>query len=112
MWRRLPLPVIALIAVTATLASANDPSPERHPVRAHASRALELTASDHCVRRSVRLNLHPPEGVTLASLSVRVRADEMLQLADLAGPGSIKLLLPSGKSRVSVSAATSAGDFL
>jgi hypothetical protein len=111
MWRRLVVPVVVSLAVTGALASADDSPPERRPA-AHAARAIELTQSDDCVRRSVRLNLNPPAGVMFASLSVRVRDDERLQLADLGGPGSIKLLLPSGKSRVSVSAATSAGDFL
>jgi hypothetical protein len=120
MWRRLlslVLPVLVVSAVGASAAS----GPDRVTRTQHslpgpavtASSSLRLPDLKRCVRRTfIRVGLVPPPDVTFASLSVRVGADEILQLASLGGPGSVVVSLPAGKSRVRVSGTTSDGQFL
>jgi hypothetical protein len=97
------------LVLTAGLAVAAGP-PSAGP-RAHAS-AIRLPVVDGCVHRSVRVTFVPPGETQFSSLSVRLGDDEVLQLAALSGPGSIKVALPYGRSRIAVSATTDDGRFL
>jgi hypothetical protein len=106
---RVGIPVVVSLAVMAGLAIAD--GPPRHHARAHAA-ALRLPAASGCVHRSVRVTVVPPDGHVFTSLSVRDGDDEVLQLASLAGPGSVKVTLPDGRSRIRVSATTDDGRFL
>jgi hypothetical protein len=108
MLRRVGIPVVVSLAVTAGLAVAAGPP---SGPRAHAA-AIRLPILDHCVHRSVRMTMVPPSGTTFSSLSVRLGGDEVLQLAQLAGPGSLKVALPYGRTRISVSATTDDGRFV
>ncbi|MEA2292516.1 MAG: hypothetical protein QOE86_155 [Solirubrobacteraceae bacterium] len=108
MLRRVGVPVVVSLAVTAGLALADAP---RSGPAAHAA-AVRLPVVDGCVQRSVRMTLAPPAGTVFASLSVRLGDDEVLQLASLAGPGSLKVALPYGRTRIRVSATTADGRFV
>jgi hypothetical protein len=108
MLRRLGVPVIVALAATAGLALA-DGSPSSPKARAA---ALRLPIPSGCVQRSVRVTFVPPQSTVFSSLVVRNGDDEVLQLATLAGPGSVKVTLPYGRSRIRVSATTDDGRFL
>jgi hypothetical protein len=108
MLRRVGVPVIVSLAVTAGLAVADGP-PSSPKARAS---ALRLPVPSGCVQRSVRVTFVPPESTIFSSLVVRNGDDEVLQLATLAGPGSVKVTLPYGRSRIRVSATTDDGRFL
>jgi hypothetical protein len=112
MWRRLGLPVVVGLAVTAGLAAADSGSGPAPAAHASARAAVHLPDVSHCIRRNVRVTVAPATGATFTSLSVRVADDEVLQLSGLAGPGSVKVTLPSGRSRVAVSGTTSDGRFV
>ena len=60
----------------------------------------------------MRVTFVPPDATVFSSLSVRIGEDEVLQLATLSGPGSVKVTLPYGRSRIRVSATTDDGRFL
>lgn len=109
--RRLLLLVPICVASSATIAGAGDAG----PTATSASRALRLPDLDRCVVRSaIRVGVNPPAGTDFASLSVRVGDREVLQLADLAGPGSVLVpLRRDGRwARVRATATTSDGEFL
>ena len=107
MWRRtLVLPLVALAGGGMAAQLAFGGATDR-------TSALRLPALHRCVQHGVvRVTFAPGDGVALTSLSVRVGADEVLQLADLGGPGSVRVTLPAGRSRVRASATTSDGDFV
>jgi hypothetical protein len=112
MWRRLGLPVVVGLAVTAGLAAADSGSRPAPVAQSSARAAVHLPKVSHCIRRNVRLTVLPPAGTSFTSLSVRVADDEIMQLSGLSGPGSVKVTLPSGRSRVAASGTTSDGRFV
>src|SRR5438046_3060926 len=110
MRRRLkPIALIALavVGVAANAVAGGSPRAAQYKLpepAVTASSTLRLPSLHRCIKgSSVRVTLVPPAGVTFASLSVRVGADEILQLAGLTGPGSVKVTLPLRRVRVQAS---------
>ena len=83
MWRRLGLPVVVGLAVTAGLAAADSGSRPAPVAQSSARAAVHLPKVSHCIRRNVRLTVLPPAGTSFTSLSVRVGDDEIMQLSGL-----------------------------
>ena len=111
MSRRLPL--VLLAAVGSTLAGQALAPAASDRARPSASEVVRLPSSAQCLRGStVRLIFSPRGGQTIASLSVRVGASEALQLADLAGTGSMVVRVPRPGVRVEVTGSTSRGAFI
>jgi hypothetical protein len=106
MWRRNVCVGLAALAgggIAAQLAFGGDGT----------ASAIRMPALSRCVVHGlVRVTFAPAPGTTFSSLSVRVGADEVLQLASLAGPGSVRVTLPAGRSRVEASGTTSSGQYV
>lgn len=106
--RRLALLALLSVAASAVIADAGD-----RPRSVASSASLRLPDIDRClVGGTVRVTLAPPAGQTFQSLSVRAGSRELLQLADLAGAGSVLVTIPRRATRVDVGATTSSGRFL
>jgi hypothetical protein len=107
------LAAVLLAALCATLAGqALAPGSSSPRARSAATKAVRLPADSQCVKGStVRLIFTPRPQASLASLSVRVGASEVLQLANLAGAGSLVVKVPRPGVRVSVTGSTSGGSF-
>ena len=106
--RRFALVVVLSVAGSAIVANAGDA-----PRSTAASTALRLPDIDRCiVGPSIRATLSPPAGVRFNSLSIRAGGREVLQLADLAGTGSVVVPVARRDTRVEIGATTSAGQFL
>jgi hypothetical protein len=107
------LAAISLATLCATLAG-QALAPGSPPPRAgaSASKVVRLPSAAQCVKGStVRLIFSPPAQASLAALSVRVGASEVLQLANLTGAGSLVVKVPRPGVRVSVTGSTSTGSF-
>ena len=111
MSRRLPL--VLLAAVGSTLAGQALAPAASDRARSSASEVVRMPSAAQCLKGStVRLIFSPRGGQTIASLSVRVGASEALQLAGLAGAGSMVIRVPRPGVRVAVTGSTSQGAFI
>src|SRR3712207_6697020 len=78
-----------------------------------ATSVIRMPSDAQCLKGStVRLVFSPPDGQTIASLSVRVGNSEALQLAQLSGAGSMVVKVPRPGVRVNATGSTSGGRFL
>ena len=104
MWRRAAVLGVLAVAGAAQLAFGGDAAP---------TGTIRLPALSRCVHHgSVRVTLAPALGASFSSVSVRVGASEVLQLASLGGPASVRVTLPRRPARVRVTATTSDGQFV
>ena len=111
MRHRLAAALLAALCATLAAQVISPGAAERASVSA--SKAIRMPSDAQCVQGStVRLIFSPPAGATLASLSVRVGASEALQLAGLAGAGSLVVKVPRPGVRVSATGTTSTGAFI
>src|SRR5215213_6803109 len=109
--RRLAAVLLAALCATLAAQALAPGSPRRHATSA-ATKAVRLPSAAQCVKGStVRLVFRPPAPASLASLSVRVGASEVLQLAGLTGAGSLVVKVPRPGVHVSVTGSTSTGTF-
>jgi len=107
--RPVRLAVIGL-ACFAVAAQAGDRDRAPDPVAVSANHLVRLPSSLNCIAAGqVRVGLLPPSGSTFAALSLEVDGREILQMADLAGPGTVTIRVPRAGARVRVSATTSEG---
>jgi hypothetical protein len=106
--------VVLLAAICATLAAqAFAPGASRRHAKSTASKVIRLPSAAQCLKGStVRLIFSPPQGASIASLSVRVGYSEALQLANLVGAGSMVVRVPRPGVTVSVTGSTSLGSFI
>ena len=78
-----------------------------------ATQVIRMPGAKQCLQGStVRLVFSPPDGQTIASLSVRVGNSEALQLAQLSGAGSMVVKVPRPGVLVRATGTTSGGRFL
>lgn len=74
---------------------------------------LRLPAFDRCLRgNTLHLTIAPREDDPLAALTVRVGSREVLQLADLSGPGRLQVRLPRGGGVVAATATSESGEYV
>jgi hypothetical protein len=103
MRRRLPIVLLAALCVTFA-GQALAPGASKPTVR--------LPSAAGCLKHTaVRLVFSPPADEAIASLSVRVGASEVLQLANLTGAGSLVVRVPRPGTRLSVTGSTTSGRF-
>ena len=111
MRHRLAAALLAALCATLAAQVISPHAAERAGVSA--SKAIRMPSDAQCVQGStVRLIFSPPAGATLASLSVRVGASEVLQLASLGGAGSLVVKVPRPGVHVSATGSTSTGAFI